>query len=246
MSISQSYRSKASSAPSAAKSRTSSQALSSTTDGSNGPPTLSDDDSGSHRTCRSSGPPTLSDEDSNTQAYEVDVQSQSYSCRPFRDISADNLSIVSDPTMDEFDQSQKGAASLLRRESTRTSESDEHTSKCGSVDQMVMMALKQAYELRQQSLRQISSGQVQNQNLAHGSSAKGIPRRATSGEPRVYVPQQHFHQPHSSSERVLTKTKSGSDHTSGELGRSIRSFYSHDDLETDAESKGDDSSAFAC
>ncbi|KAL3780128.1 hypothetical protein HJC23_001317 [Cyclotella cryptica] len=242
ISISQSYRSKASSAPSAAKSRTSSRAMSSTTDGSNGPPTLSDDDSGSHI----SEPLTLSDGENNDQVYEVDVQSQSYNERPFRDISADNLSIVSDPTMDGLDQSQKGAASFLRKESTSTSEGDDHASNCDSVDHMVLMALKQAYELRQQSLRQISSDEKQNKKSSQSSSVKGIPRRATCAEPGVYPPQHHSYRPHSSSERAVTKTSSGSGHASGELGRSIRSFYSHDDFEIDAESKGEDSSAFAC
>lgn len=192
-----SSRARSTRTPSSGKSRAStkasSAAKSSITGGSRGPPTLSEDGS--------SEPLTMSEDDEEDQVYEVDLQSQSIHGRPVFDISTDNLSVVSDPTMDGFDQSQKTPGSYRRKESHATLESDVqelNQGGGGSVDVMVMLALKQAYESRKQSLRQQSGESVSRANSSRAQSpAQQAPAASES-------------------------KRSGS----GDV-KSIRSFYSH-------------------
>jgi hypothetical protein len=143
----------------------------------------------------------MSEDDEEDQVYEVDLQSQSIHGRPVFDISTDNLSVVSDPTMDGFDQSQKTPGSYRREESHATLESDVqelNQGGGGSVDVMVMLALKQAYESRKQSLRQQSGESVSRANSSRAQS----PAQQAPAAPE--------------------SKRSGS----GDV-KSIRSFYSH-------------------
>ena len=218
-----------------AQSRASSRAKSSTTHGSRGPPTLSED--GSRKTDHGSGPLTLS-ENEDDLVYNADIHESSSDYRPVRDISMDDLSIVSDPTMDGFDQSQRFNQSF-----NGTFDGGEDIgSQTGTVDQMVMMALKQAYESRQQSLLQARSDERSRDTR---SSLQNIPRRASDGATHPRPPPREDSFIHSSSERILTKNndtkRTDSSGVTGSSGKSIRSFYSNN-----ADSKGDGSSAFAC
>ncbi|KAL7511419.1 hypothetical protein ACHAXN_008371 [Cyclotella atomus] len=245
LSRAQSYPSKARSGPSPGKSRASSRARSSTTHGSRGPPTLSEDGTGSRTTNEGSNPLTISDNDEDL-VYNADTHESPSQYGPVRDISTDNLSIVSDPTMDGFDQSQRFDQSsrdvFTRMNTTGTIDGDDHVSHTGTVDQMVMMALRQAYESRQQSLRHVGGD---DRSRDTRSSAQYIPRRATSDD-TVERPVRTESFRHSSSERILTKPgqktkkKTSNSGVTGSSGKSIRSFYSNN------ESNGDDDSAFAC
>ena len=245
------------SGPSPAMSRTSSRAKSSTTHGSRGPPTLSEDGSRSPRTKESSVPCTISDNEGEIQENaDNDEQCPSVQGRPVRDISTEDASIVSDPTMEGFDQSQRFdqlnqdqsmRGTFMRSNTIGTQEGDE--SQTGTVDQMVMMALKQAYETRRQSLRQV-------EDMSRGSSSlrqTDLPRRATSGEAEGGRPSRH--------------SFNRSNSMTGSSGKSIRSFYSNNDsagdnsqnfartessgksirsLYSNHDSAGDDSQNFAC
>jgi hypothetical protein len=233
LSRAQSHPSRDRSGSSPVKSPTSSRARSSTTHGSRGPPTLSEDGS---RSNQSSHPLTVSDNEEDV-VYNADIHEQSPSVqdRPVRDISMDNLSIVSDPTMDGFDQSlrfDQSTRDMLLGGTAETLQGDEQDSQTGTVNQMVMMALKQAYESRQQSLRQASG-----EERSRDTRSSVMPRRATSEEaPTNTLPKRTLR--HSASERIVKKT-SGSGFT-GSSGKSIRSFYSNN-----ADSH-DGSNEFAC
>ena len=240
------------SGPSPAMSRTSSRAKSSTTNGSRGPPTLSEDGSKSPRTKESSAPFTISDnEDEMNDNIGNLEQCPSVQGRPLRDISTEDASIISDPTMDGFDQSQRFDQSsqldqstrgmFMRHNTTGTHEGDE--SQTGTVDQMVMMALKQAYETRRQSLRQVEdmsrgSSSLRQTDLPRRATSSGssslrqadLPRRATTGTSEVDSGRPSRH----SFNRASSKTGSSGKSS----GKSIRSFYSNND------SAGDDSQHF--
>ena len=214
MKTNKSKRSRANSVQSPGKSLISSR-KGSTAPQSRGPSTISEDGSRSSMNLHGSGPLTVSSND------------QSVQDRPVRDISMDNVSIVSEPTMDGFDQSQRYDKTQFRRLSTTgTVEGDDHISQQGAVDQMVMLALKQAHESRQQSLRKLNPDES-DVPIKVKSPMQYVPRQASGDEAET--------RPQSSTKRIL-KTTTGN----GSAGKSIHSFYSNNT------GSSRDDSAFAC
>jgi hypothetical protein len=147
--------------------------------------------------------------------------------------------------MDGFEgQSQRGVNT--NNNSLETFSDEDYGSQNGSVDQMVLLALKQAYESRQQSLKHHGVEMGPREHVRPYQGNQFSSRRASSGEGGAPKTRAHSRQPHSSSdqnfhysERVVTKMNSEG---SGDYGeKSIRSFYSNDN-----DGSKDDSSAFAC
>jgi len=233
---------------------TNSSRKSSTTHGSRGPPTLSDDED------------LVFDNDNLTQ-------SPSSLNKPLNNISTDNITTVSDPTLDGFDDrfnhkerfnhpshSQPPPRNykpptrdeFVRMDSIGTFHADESQ---GTVDQMVMMALKQAYETRQHSLKMDDGRSSEMQNSLQmeyddGRSSELLQnrftsRRSSSGEAEGRPSNHSFNRQMSQPDRNVkspstSKRRQNSGVSSAKSDKSIRSFYSHRD------SNEDDSSAFAC
>jgi hypothetical protein len=125
----------------------------------------------------------------------------------------------------------------------------------GTVDQMVMMALKQAYETRQHSLKMDDGRSSEMQNSLQmeyddGRSSELLQnrftsRRSSSGEAQGRPSNHSFNRQMSQPDRNVkspstSKRRQNSGVSSAKSVKSIRSFYSHRD------SNEDDSSAFAC